>query len=60
MKKKTKKEDLMLYVVVEFGNGETVEFNYNWYGPKSIVDAFKWATETYEDTYVTGFKWHFC
>lgn len=59
MKKKTNKEDLM-YVVVKFGNGETVEFNYNWYGPKSIADAYEWATETHEDTYVTSFKWHFC
>ena len=59
MKKKTNKEDLM-YVVVKFGNGETVEFNYNWYGPKSMSDAYEWATETHEDTYVTSFKWHFC
>ena len=59
MKKNTKNEDLM-YVVVKFGNGETVEFNYNWYGPKSISDAYEWATETHADTYVTSFKWHFC
>ena len=59
MKKKTNKEDLM-YVVVKFGNGETVEFNYNWYGPKSMVDAYEWASETNKDTYVTSFKWHFC
>ena len=45
---------------IGIGNGETIEFNYNWYGPKSIADAYEWATETHEDTYVTSFKWHFC
>ena len=59
MKKKTNNKDLM-YVVVKFGDGETLEFNYDWYGPKSMVDAYEWATETYEDSYVTSFKWHFC
>ena len=59
MKKKTNNKDLM-YVVVKFGDGNVVEFNYDWYGPKSITDAYAWAAETHEDTYVTSFKWHFC
>ena len=58
--KKTKKNKDLMYVVVKFGDGETLEFNYDWYGPKSMVDAYEWATETHEDTYVTSFKWHFC
>ena len=58
--KKTKKNEDLMYVVVKFGDGETLEFNYDWYGPKSMVDAYEWATETHEDSYVTSFKWHFC